>query len=352
MKKILFILETLFGGGAERVTSELASEIGKNHKYEVHVLTFNRTEHDYVLPEYVIRHFPEKSVTNKIEQLMYLVTIIRGQRPDVIVSLAMPKTNVLLSLSTLFTKSRVILSERNDPKSLPRNKLLRFLRLCTYYYADGVVFQTEEARAFFPSKVQKKSVIICNPIKIDLPEVYSGVREKSIVNYCRFEPQKNLPMLIKAFAQVSNEYPEYTLMLYGKGTQKEELEKLIKNLGLENRVILNDFSVNIHDIVKKASLFVSSSNYEGISNSMLESMALGLPVICTDCPAGGARMVIKDGINGLLVPVGDDLILAEKIRVLLSDETLRKQIGEKASEIRNIYSLDAISSKWIEYIED
>ena len=102
----------------------------------------------------------------------------------------------------------------------------------------------------------------------------------------------------------------------------------------------------MHEKMKSAVIYVSSSNYEGISNAMLEALAIGVPVICTDCPAGGARTYIQDGINGYLVPVGDEDALCEKLNELYRDKKIQDRFSEGSKRIRSDLSMEKIGAKW------
>jgi glycosyltransferase involved in cell wall biosynthesis len=108
---------------------------------------------------------------------------------------------------------------------------------------------------------------------------------------------------------------------------------------------------DVLDVVKDCAMFVSSSDYEGLSNSMLEAMAIGLPCVCTDCLGGGARELIKDGENGLLVPTKDAKALAEAMCSMVDDKELSKRCSDNASKIREELSAEYIADKWHEYIE-
>ena len=123
-------------------------------------------------------------------------------------------------------------------------------------------------------------------------------------------------------------------------------------MGLSDRVVLYGHTTNIHQKINNASLFVSSSNYEGISNSMLEAIALGIPSICTDCPAGGAREIIDSEINGILVPVGDRQAMAIAMRKLLNDTSLAESISNEGIKLRETISVSEISKKWDEAISN
>lgn len=245
------------------------------------------------------------------------------------------------------SSSRLILSQRNDPKAeYDHHFVARWESRFFFRSADAVVFQTEEERDYFGNVIREKSQVIPNPVMDGLPQPYEGKREKWIVNFCRLEPQKNLTLLLQAFRDVCDVTDEYRLTIFGNGSQREALTGCIKELGLESRAELVPFSATIHDKIRKAAMFVCSSDFEGISNSMLEAMALGLPCICTDCPAGGARQVIQNEVNGLLTPVGDRRALAEAMLRLIRDPEYASRLGETGRQVKELFSVEKICSQW------
>ena len=152
--------------------------------------------------------------------------------------------------------------------------------------------------------------------------------------------------------RVLDVFPEYVLEIYGKGEQQEELEKYAKELNISDNVKFMGQKANVQTYIVNASVFVSSSDFEGMSNSMLEAMAIGLPVVCTDCPIGGARMVIKNNINGILTPVGDDRIFADEIIGLLKNPEKAKRLGKQASELREQLNVKKIAKEWEKLFEN
>ena len=249
-------------------------------------------------------------------------------------------------------KFPLILSERNDPARFPAEKSMKLLRDFVYKQCEGLVYQTAGAKEYFDNIVTCKTTIICNPITASLPKRFEGKREHRIVNFCRIEPQKNLKLAIDAFDLIRDEFPDYTLEFYGDGSQKQELKRYADTLQFGDRVIFHGYSSCIHEKIIKASLFISTSDYEGISNSMLEAMAIGLPTICTDCPPGGARSVISDGENGILVPVGNVEKLAEAMRKVLKNDSIQNKLSVKASLLAELLKPNIIAEKWIAFADE
>jgi glycosyltransferase involved in cell wall biosynthesis len=149
---------------------------------------------------------------------------------------------------------------------------------------------------------------------------------------------------------VHKSFPEYELHIYGEGEEKENLVEYITKKRITEKVFLDGFFANIHEEIKDAAMYVSTSNYEGMSNSMLEALALGIPTICTDCPSGGARMVITNGVNGLLIPVGDEKALIEAMFFLIENPKDSARMSINGEKIVDRLSEKKIVDKWEKYI--
>lgn len=352
MKKIVFVIETLYGGGAERVTAALANEFFKDDVNEVHIVTYSRDERrEYPIDSRIVIHEVGRVMDgNKIQRIYKRIarirSIIKEIDPYCVISLGSPIIVNPLVVSMIGLKYPLILSERNDPRRFPVSKFQRLSRIFCYSYCNGIVFQTNEAKEYFPKFIQKKGVVICNPISNKLPDPHQGDREPCVVNFCRLTEQKNLDLLIDAFSDISKEFYEYSLHIYGDGEEKERLQNKIEAINLSSKIVLHGYTSNVHEKIKSAALYVSSSNYEGISNSMLEAIALGIPSICTDCPAGGARETITHGVNGLLVPVNNREKLVQAMRTVLLDASLAKSLSDEGLKLREEISINKIASKW------
>lgn len=223
--------------------------------------------------------------------------------------------------------------------------------------SHATVFQTKEEQKDHDLQNHPNSYVIHNPIKAGLPEPYSGPRKKIIVNFCRMSRQKNLLLLIQAFEKFLKVFPDYKLEIYSDTVAesiqeyKKELVKYISENNLDNSVYILPASAQIHNIIRDYAMFVSSSDYEGISNSMIEAMTIGLPCVCTDCGGGGAREMITDGENGLLTPVGDVDSLSKAMIRMASEPELIEKISQNAINITKTHSVEEISKKWIEVIK-
>ena len=153
-------------------------------------------------------------------------------------------------------------------------------------------------------------------------------------------------MLIDAFGRIKKEFPDYTLTIYGEGPFRTELEKRIRELGLEDSVSLPGKVQNVFECIADAELFVLSSNFEGMPNALIEAMCLGLPVISTE--VSGATDLIEHGKNGMLVDVANTEELTDAMRQMLGDDQMRQSCSQNALEINERLQLDGIISQWQE----
>lgn len=349
MKKLLFLCHGAGNGGAERVITTLAGAFAQKD-YFVVLITTNEPKNDYVLNSNIIHKIilsNKKSVIYRtIDRIIQLRSYLKQYKPDCIISFSgIP--NMQAVVADIGLKNRLIISERVDPSKYPQSKLGRILRDFIYHFADCIVFQTEDARNYFDRYIQNRSVIIPNPIRNDLPKPYMGERKKRIVGVGSLGEQKNWTMGIKASRIFFESHPDYVFDIYGDGPLKNILQKMIYDDDLlRDRVKLHGFVPDVVDRILNATMYISSSDYEGISNAMLESLAVGVPTICTDCPVGGARENIESGENGFLVPVGDYKKLAELMTYLADNKSLQQRFSQKSPSIREILQLDNIVYQW------
>lgn len=348
VKKITFYSGSLKLGGPQRVMVAL-SEMFIRDGISVKFVTTVSNEVEYDLDSR-IEHIKVPStskfkVLKTIQKLFWIRKTLKEDDSDIIISF-WHNVNMYLMVASVLLKKKILISERNDPNNEPENFILRKIRDFLYQFADFLVFQTEDAKQYYSKKIQRKSAIIPNPINQNLPERFDGKRKKEIVNYCRLVPQKNLFMLIDAFKLFYNDHNDYKLKIYGRGPLKNELNNYIAKIGLEKVISIEDFQKDIHSKIRDKAMFVSSSNYEGISNSMLEALAIGMPTICTDCPIGGARMNIQSYYNGILVPVGDVEALYKAMKFIAENPEKAEELSINSSKIREKLKIDNIYIKW------
>jgi glycosyltransferase involved in cell wall biosynthesis len=352
---IVFNLGSLEKGGAERVASNLCNYLIENN--EVSIITSIKSNNYYKLKEDIKLYNldegkPDKNLLKKnISRLKKMNYLIRKIKPDIIVSF-LPEPSYRILFLKIFNKNlKIIVSVRNDPKIEYKATINRLIMKILYPLADGFVFQTQEAKEYFSKKIQKKSAIIPNPINEEfICEPYNGEREKIIVTVGRLEEQKNHKMLIEAFSKLPKQFSEYRLIIYGEGSLRCKLEEQIKELNLTKRVLLPGQVDNIKEKIYKASLFVLPSNYEGMPNALMEAMSLGLPCISTDCPCGGAKFLIENQVNGILIKTKNMNEMKNTIEYMLKNEKERIRIGQNAIAIKEELSPRKINKNWEDFI--
>lgn len=347
------MVDSLSAGGAGRAVTRLANEMNKR-EIEICIIAMNNgsgKEGYYVSDDIQTIKYTTSLDGGIFDRVRKIARIASEFKPDYLISF-LPDNNIYSILAGIKKSWKLIVCERNDPGRNPEpGDKVRIARSLLYRFADGYVFQTEDARNYFSEMIQRKSVVIPNPVAPDIPAAYCGNRRKVIVSVASLKTQKNYMMSIQAFANLSKEFPEYTYEIFGEGAERENIESLISRLGLEDRVILKGHCPDVLKQIMDASLFVMSSDYEGMSNSMIEALAMGIPSIVTDHPIGAPRMLIEEGVNGLLVPVGDIASLTQKMKMVLQDKALSDRLSCNAQKIKETLSIEHICSKWIDYCE-
>lgn len=351
-RSIVIVTRNMLAGGAERVIAQLANYFVKQG-IDVKIVTLDDEKMFYDINSQIEMIAIGKKSTNRLldkwKRYSEVRRIVDCLKPDVVLS--MPEDiGIYVILALLGCRIPVYVSERNNPWVMPNVKVTRLLRRLMYPFAKGLIFQTDTAKSFFPKNIQKKSVVIGNPIDSDrIPQKYSGKRRKVVVGAGRLEAQKNFSLLIAAFAEFSKIYQDYELVIYGEGSMRRQLEEEIAMYKLEKKVFLPGRKSNLLELVNDCSMFVLSSDYEGMPNVLLEAMCMGMPVISTDCPSGGPRELIKNMENGILVPVnGKDEII--KAMSYLTDEDISRRFSENALMIRNRLTDSQIFEKWFTYL--
>ena len=243
MKRIVLFISSLQKGGSERVMVNLA-EYFHRRRYDVILVTQYRLEEEYPISPEIRRvcSEPDESalqggrIRNFCVRFGALREIWNAYKPDVILSF-LGKNNLMAVATAAFLPSKVAVSVRGEPTMEYEGRLMQMIARFVFRFSDGVVLQTEGARAFFPKAVQKKSVILSNPLNEQfLNKRICEEREDLIVAAGRLDENKNHAMLIHAFAKIAEEYPAVKLVIYGEGALRTALETLVEEKGLGGRI--------------------------------------------------------------------------------------------------------------------
>lgn len=353
---ISIFISGVTGGGAEKVACAVASYL-VNHGHLVELLTMSDEKATYPLDCRVTRKCLLKEcerrnfLFNNTLRFVRLVKYLLCKKPDAYLAMLPTNISTILSLRCLIS-SKIIAAERANPASYNVKTQKKLASLA--HKADAWVFQTNVQKDWYENRTTiKKGIVIPNAINPDVLNVGTIVEKKThIVTAGRLTDQKNHLLLIDSFAKIAKKHSSYNLVIYGEGPNRGVLEDKISSLGLSGRVLLPGYSPDVVRSVSESSLFVLSSDYEGMPNALMEAMALGVPCVSTDCGGGGARFLIEDGKNGLLVPRQDKDALAEAMDRILSDQEFAMSLGREAHKLCDTLAPDVIYGQWEEFIID
>lgn len=347
--KICFCIGKLSFSGAENVIRYLSEQlIAKGHEVSAVLLEKMPDASDNIeglIAENAI--ISEGGFKNALKRIKAERAALKKLKPDVFVifNYAMAFTAVPASLAIPGTK--VIVCERNDPTMVPKTSKRRMARDILFGWADACVSQTEAISSYFDKKV-KKRYVIPNPIREKgsmCPEL--SQRKNIFVTVARLDDyQKNQTMMIKGFAEAIKNNPGFELHFLGSGDDLEKYKDLVRELGAENNIKFLGRHPNPSEYIRNCRAFLLTSDYEGMPNALIEAMSIGLPCISTDCLGGGAAALIKSGENGFLIDRNDVKSLAEKISLLMDDDTLCNKLGKNAFNINETLSGDRIVAEW------
>lgn len=359
IKKVMFHINSLGKGGAERVVTTLACEMVKKN-IEVVVTTQWQADDEYELADGARRldvglTKEEELLDGKVQRRIRkdrLHEAIKAEKPDVIYSFCR-NANYRAILAARGTGVPVIFSVRSDPKTDYASIKQKLLGNILYGMSAGGVFQTSDARRFFSKSVQNKSEVIINPLN----EKYLGInksstRRNAVVCVGRFHEAKDHMTLIRAMEVVLKKHPEFVLEMYGDRSEDntyDAVKKYVEEKALADKILFKGNSNELEKRIIDASVFVMSSKYEGMPNALMEAMAMSLPVVSTDCPCGGPAALIEDGVNGLLVRVGNAKEMAGAICNLIENREAAERLADRAGELASIATPSLITDKWLEY---
>lgn len=346
--KLLFVNSSLTDGGSEKAMTLVAQALAARG-HEVTMTLVREKERTYALCSQIrllqLRFHSRKKVFKLLDRMRQLRRIISRGHYDYVICY-MWDLNLMTLLAAVGLRRRIIVSERANPGVTGRSKLSRLAERALYRLAYKVVYQTDEAREFCPRELLDKSVVVPNMVEPHKGELVGLERSKRIVSVGRLLPQKNFPLLLKSFAYFLEHNRDWTLEIYGKGPLELELKRFAESLGISGSVTFAGYVPDVATQIRNAGMFVLSSDYEGISNAMAEAMSLGIPSVCTDCPVGGAALMINHGVSGLLVPVRDEPALTSAMNRIANDEAFAARISAGAIESTNRFAPEEVALLW------
>jgi glycosyltransferase involved in cell wall biosynthesis len=346
MSKIAFVTDTMHPGGSERVISVLANEMTRRGLY-IEIICLRGKESFYTLERRVKTIFMEQvlkqqSMYNKVR---FLRTYVKEENIDIVIPFMTPVFCFTL-FSLLGAGKTIICSERIDPtKTSKVRKLLRAILLPTTSY---LVVQTEQIKKYYSNSIQKRCSVIYNPVSDSFFEEKQIVPKNRFMSVGRLAPQKNQRMLIDAFSHVHQKYPDYSLSIFGDGPLKEELQSYIDSKGLQDVVRLEGTSSDISKELHSSFAFCLTSDFEGMSNAMIEALCSGIPLISTN--VSGAAELLGNNEGGMIVPIRDTDAFASAMLKLIESPSLVERMRNYNLKKREEFRTSQIVDKWIEII--
>jgi GalNAc-alpha-(1->4)-GalNAc-alpha-(1->3)-diNAcBac-PP-undecaprenol alpha-1,4-N-acetyl-D-galactosaminyltransferase len=348
---MVLLISSLGGGGAEKMMASLANSYSARGVHVTLVtLDDQKKKPDvYKLSDKVDRlsifvPFSQNTFSKlhaKAKKYFHLRRLLRFKSPDVVLSFMTP-TNLLAIAAIQALKIRCVVSERTNPAYYSYGSIYNLLRSLLYRRANCVVVQTPQIAQWLKMNVAGEISIVPNFVSSAIT-ASSALKVKHICSVGRLDQAKGFDLLISAFAKLAEDFPDWTLLIFGEGPERDVLEKLIDLMSLQHRVQLCGFIDQPSNMMRNASIVVQPSRLEGFPNALLEAMACGCPVIATH-EAG--NMLINDGVNGLLIPSDDVDELAKTLKGLMENPQLRSDLAEAALGVRETFSEERVMKLW------
>lgn len=349
MKSILVINNGLAGGGIERASVSLANYFAElGHKVTI-VALYQSVPFFSLHP--TIKFIEPVFNRNQMGQHIYAMRMIIYSRkqikkikPDTILAFG-EWTNPFVIIASLGSNIPIYISDRMNPLAkLPF--ISEFLRKIFYKKATGIIAQTNFAKEVLSGKTNADNIkVIPNPVNV-IDRINCEIK-KRIVSVGRLSPEKGHKYLLQAFSGLADK--SWELSIVGDGVERENLEKMAKDLGIENRVIFHGHLKNFSLQLSEAQIFVLPSLKEGYPNALIEAMSLPLACICTDF-FQGHNEIVQDSINGLIVPIADIPGMTKAINTLISKENLRNKLAENAKKVREDLDFIKIAKQYLDFI--
>ncbi len=370
--KIVYCTDSIcYAGGIQRITIAKANALAQIEGNEVWIIVTDNKQKP-VLPinnkvhiiNLNINYFDDdwKSKWNVIKGIIFkrkehkkkLETILNQINPNIVISTGTSEKNFLPKIQVNSNPSfiREIHSTKNYRKLSARN-LFDKISAILGDFLDYSIFINKYDKIIVLTEEDKnnnwgnnhKVIVIPNPLTNPCKNK-ATLEEKIVIAVGRLVYPKNFQSLIKAWIHIAQQHPDWKLEIWGEGVQRKELEDLIAKLKLKNHVFLKGYTYDIQSKLLNASLFVLSSIFEGFGLVIVEAMGCGLPVVSYNCPCG-PKDIITDGQDGFLVQENNEFELANKIKLLIENKELRKQMSNAAKIKAKLYSTDNITSKWM-----
>lgn len=367
--KIILFINSLAGGGAERVTATLANYWARQH-WDVTIVTLAPASEDFYSLDPAVNRFAMDLSGNSANALdalcqnarrvQALRRVIREIRPEVALSM-MSTPNVLLALACCgLSGVCAIGSERCYPPFFPLGRAWHALRSRMYARLAAVVALTQESASWIQKNSSARRIpVIPNPVSWPLadslpriePRQVCGPERKILLAVGRLSQEKGFDMLIKVFSRLAPRHSDWDLVILGEGPDRQMLEARCEEVQCGHRIFIPGLAGNVGEWYTRADLYVMSSLYEGFPNALAEALAHGLPAVSFDCDTG-PRDIVRHGLDGFLVPAGSAVELEAMLDRVMNNGELRQRLALRAGDARERFSLQKIACMWEELFRE
>lgn len=367
--RLLIFISSMNSGGAERVSANLANYWAAKG-WEITIVSLYPQSLDFYELHPAVKRIALELAgesTNVLaglwqnsRRVVALRRVLRQIQPNIALGMT-PTANVLLGLAALgLPNLRTIGAEHNHPPQLPLGFFWETLRKHTYGLLNAVTALASEGETWIKSNTNAQRVsVIPNAVTWPLsgqeprisPSALCQFKKKLLLAVGRLDAQKRFDWLIEAFSNLADGHPDWDLVILGEGPLRITLERQVRDLGLEHRILLPGRAGNMAEWYESADLYVMSSRFEGFPMTLVEAMAHGLAAVSFDCDTG-PRDIIRHELDGLLVPPEDVTGLTAALDRLMSDALTRRRFAERAVEVREIFSMEKVAGMWEKLFEE
>lgn len=354
--KVILAINSLHGGGAERVMAWLASRLSAAG-HMVTLITFEGPDTDvYHYPENVERvhigrnrYFNSSRLSAVVNLLRWghgLRRSIRIAQADVVLSFV-DGMNVYCLFSLLGVSIPIVVAERTDPSHSLMSQNKKKARPYLYRFrANSVVFQTDLIASKFKTLWRLDRVVtIPNAVQAEILKRFNDNPQNIVLAVGRLDFQKGQDVLLKAWSKIGGFKDGWTLRIVGDGIAREVYEAMISEMGISDSVVLAGATNDVALEYGRASIFVLPSRVEGFPNVLLEAMSAGKAVAVSNIP-DACREVVTDGVDGILYDGESVDALVSALKLLISSPALRADLSSKAKRVNSRFSEDVVYSRW------
>jgi glycosyltransferase involved in cell wall biosynthesis len=353
---MLFVTGSLSSGGLEKIVANLANFYARK-KIKVVIVCLLSDGSDLFQKIDVsieVRYFCKDKkrkkikILNTIAWIRYLKKLFKSYSPSIVVAMSL-KIASLCSLAKRDKAMRLVMREMSDPKSKARSPLSnRICFLLCKNKVDGVIFQTEWEKSCYPLYLKKKGVVVPNPVSVN-GIIRDGTND-SIVTLGRIDNfAKRHDLLIKAFSMICDDYQNIILEFYGEGPDLNKNIDLCKKLGIEKKVIFHKPVLNVLECIRNSKCFVLCSDFEGLSNALIESVLIGIPSISTNW--NGVDDIIENNVSGIIIEKNSVDQLSQALRLVLDNDEFAENLSKNGQKLSDKFNPDCVFETYRKMIE-